>query len=72
MPLRDGSGRVVKWYCTLHDIEDRKQAEEALRQTQADLAQVTRVITLGEMAASTAHEVARRLAEAPLFASFHK
>ena len=39
------------------DIEDRKRAEEALRQTQADLAHVSRVTTLGEMAASIAHEV---------------
>jgi C4-dicarboxylate-specific signal transduction histidine kinase len=39
------------------DIEDRERAEEALRQTQADLAHVSRVTTLGEMAASIAHEV---------------
>ena len=40
------------------DIEEyRKRAEEALRQAQADLAHVSRVTTLGEMAASIAHEV---------------
>jgi C4-dicarboxylate-specific signal transduction histidine kinase len=39
------------------DVTDRKQAEEALRQAQADLAHVSRVTTLGEMAASIAHEV---------------
>jgi len=31
-PLRDGQGHVVRWYATATDIEDRKQAEEALRQ----------------------------------------
>jgi PAS domain S-box-containing protein len=36
---------------------EREQAEEALRQAQADLAHVGRVTTLGEMAASIAHEV---------------
>jgi signal transduction histidine kinase len=37
--------------------EEQKRAEEALRQAQADLAHVSRVTTLGEMAASIAHEV---------------
>jgi NO-binding membrane sensor protein with MHYT domain/signal transduction histidine kinase len=36
---------------------EREQAEAALRQAQADLAHVSRVTTLGEMAASIAHEV---------------
>jgi C4-dicarboxylate-specific signal transduction histidine kinase len=39
------------------DIEDRRRAEEALRQAQAELVHVSRVTTLGEMAASIAHEV---------------
>jgi len=30
-PLRDESGRIVKWYGTNLDIEDRKRAEELLR-----------------------------------------
>jgi signal transduction histidine kinase len=36
---------------------ERAEAEETLRQAQADLAHVSRVTTLGEMAASIAHEV---------------
>jgi C4-dicarboxylate-specific signal transduction histidine kinase len=40
----------------------RAQAEEALRQAQADLAHVSRVTTLGELAASIAHEVNQPLA----------
>ena len=35
---------------------ERKRAEEALHKTQAELAHVTRVTTLGEMTASIAHE----------------
>ena len=42
---------------TNHDITERRHAEDALRQAQADLAHVARVTTLGEMAASIAHEV---------------
>jgi C4-dicarboxylate-specific signal transduction histidine kinase len=36
---------------------ERKQAQEALRATQAQLAHVNRVMTMGELAASIAHEV---------------
>jgi PAS domain S-box-containing protein len=39
------------------DITERKRAEEALRDAQAELAHVTRVATLGEMTASIAHEI---------------
>ena len=44
------------------DITERKQTEETLRRTQAELAQVTRVASLGEMTASIAHEVNQPLA----------
>ena len=30
VPLRDEKGQIVKWYATLHDIEDRKRAEMSL------------------------------------------
>ena len=30
-PLRDDSGKILKWYGTCTDIEDRKRGEEALR-----------------------------------------
>jgi len=36
-PLRDEHGRIVRWYSTGTDIEDRKQAEDALRRAQDDL-----------------------------------
>src|SRR5262249_58445845 len=39
------------------DLTERKVAEEALRQTQADLAHVARLTTLGELTASIAHEI---------------
>jgi signal transduction histidine kinase len=44
------------------EILERKQAEEALRKAQADLAHVTRVMTLGELTTSIAHEVNQPLA----------
>ena len=30
-PLRDGEGRITRWYATTTDIEDRKQTEERLQ-----------------------------------------
>jgi C4-dicarboxylate-specific signal transduction histidine kinase len=39
------------------DIAEKKHAEDALRQAQAELTHVARLTTLGEMAASIAHEV---------------
>jgi PAS domain S-box-containing protein len=53
VPLRDGRGKIIKWYGVSTDIEDGKRAE----QLQADLAHVSRVSTLGELTASLAHEI---------------
>jgi PAS domain S-box-containing protein len=39
------------------DITDRKRAADDLREVQAELAHVARITTMGEMAASIAHEV---------------
>lgn len=44
-------------YGTNTDIEDRKQTEQALLRAKAELARIARVMTVGEMAASIAHEV---------------
>ena len=41
---------------------ERRQAEEALRDAQADLARVARLTTLGELSASLAHEINQPLA----------
>ena len=44
------------------DISERKQAEEALRNAQAELARAARLTTMGELAASIAHEINQPLA----------
>jgi PAS domain S-box-containing protein len=42
-PLRDEQGRVLRWYGTRTDIEERKRAEEALRRSEAYLAEAERI-----------------------------
>src|SRR5882724_7874020 len=39
-PFRDENGKLVRWYGTSTDIEDRKQAEEKLRQDERELRQL--------------------------------
>jgi PAS domain S-box-containing protein len=47
---------------TMMDITERKRAEEELQKTQAELAHVARVTTMGELTSSIAHEVNQPLA----------
>jgi PAS domain S-box-containing protein len=67
VPFRDQHGKIVKWYGTLTDIEDRKRAEqerEKLRQLEDHLGHINRVSMLGEMAASLSHEIKQPIAAA--------
>src|SRR5256886_11445403 len=59
---RDDYGCHAATLETNNDITERKRAGEALQQTQAELAHVTRGTTLGELAASIAHEINQPLA----------
>jgi len=54
---RTSEGQPTQWYGLLVDIEDRKHAEEALRRTETQLARAAQTATVGELAASIAHEV---------------
>ncbi|MGJ5818082.1 PAS domain S-box protein [Paludibaculum fermentans] len=64
LPLMDQQGQVVKWYGTIVDMQDWKRDQEELRTMQAELAHVTRLMTMGEITASIAHEVNQPLAAA--------
>lgn len=59
---RDDSGNPVAVLETNNDITERKRAEETLQKVQTELAHVSRVMTLGELTASIAHEVNQPLA----------
>lgn len=46
-PLRDEAGKIVRWYGTSTDIDDRKRAEEQLRRSEAFLAEAQRLSSTG-------------------------
>jgi PAS domain S-box-containing protein len=55
--VRDERGEPLFGIGVVEDITERKRAEEALRETQAALSHLSRVMTMGELTASIAHEV---------------
>ncbi|HST12354.1 MAG TPA: PAS domain-containing protein, partial [Terriglobales bacterium] len=46
-PFRDESGKIVRWYGTSTDIDDRKRAEEKLRRSETFLAEGQRLSRTG-------------------------
>src|SRR6201999_3249401 len=64
VPILDDSGRIVRWYLLLTDIEDRTRALARLDQLQSDFAHKNRVSMMGELAASLSHEITQPIASA--------
>ena len=49
-PVRDEQGQLTRWYAAATDIEDRKQAEEKLRESESYLAEAQRLSHTGSWA----------------------
>ncbi|HET7729851.1 MAG TPA: ATP-binding protein [Usitatibacter sp.] len=60
--VKDVRGRPLEWFGTHTDVEDRLRTEESIEKLKGELAHVARVTTLGELAASIAHELNQPLA----------
>lgn len=60
--LIDGSGKHTGWMASVLDITERKRAEELARQQQEQLQFTSRLVTMGEMASTLAHELNQPLA----------
>lgn len=60
--IRDVDNTVTYVICIGIDITEQRQAEEEARQRQAELVHVSRLCTMGEMAAGMAHELNQPLA----------
>jgi PAS domain S-box-containing protein len=66
-PIHSASGETGEFVGFLMDVTERKRAEEErerLRQAEADLAYINRISTMGELAASLAHEIKQPISAA--------
>ncbi len=61
-PLIDADGNHAGWMASLVDVTARKRAEGLARQQQEKLQVTSRLVTMGEMASSLAHELNQPLA----------
>ena len=61
-PLRERDGRITHWVAIQRDVTEEKRQERLLRQHESDLAHVSRLSTMGEMASGLAHELNQPLA----------
>jgi two-component system sensor histidine kinase DctS len=61
-PLIDANGEQTGWMSSIIDITDQKRAAERARQQEERLQATQRLITMGEMASSLAHELNQPLA----------
>jgi hypothetical protein len=56
-PLRDPQRKIIQWYGLSIDIDERKRAEDHLRDTGIKLAKASRLATVAELSGSIAHEL---------------
>ena len=60
--LIDGNGQHTGWMASVLDVTERKRTEELARQQQEQLQFTSRLVTMGEMASTLAHELNQPLA----------
>ncbi|CAA7615745.1 C4-dicarboxylate transport sensor protein DctS [Candidatus Terasakiella magnetica] len=68
-PLIESDGRHVGWMASVLDVTERKRAEELARQHQEKLQRTSRLITMGEMASTLAHELNQPLSAIASYAA---
>ena len=56
-PLRDPHGKIIQWYGLAIDIDERKRAEDHLRDTSIKLSTASKIATVAELSASIAHQL---------------
>ncbi|WP_082915044.1 sensor histidine kinase [Paramagnetospirillum marisnigri] len=68
-PLIESDGRHTGWMASVLDVTERKKAEELARQHQEKLQRTSRLITMGEMASTLAHELNQPLSAIASYAT---
>ena len=60
-PLRDAAGNISHWVSVQRDVSEQRAAENLKQIHRDELAHVTRLSTMGEMASGLAHEIKQPL-----------
>jgi two-component system sensor histidine kinase DctS len=68
-PLIDAGGRQTGWMSSIVDLSEQRRAEERERQQQERLQASARLVAMGEMASSLAHELNQPLAAISSYAT---
>lgn len=68
-PLIDADGCHTGWMASVLDVTERKHSEELTRQHQEKLQRTSRLITMGEMASTLAHELNQPLSAIASYAT---
>ena len=68
-PLIDADGKHTGWLASVLDVTERKRAEEMARQQDEKLQRTARLITMGEMASTLAHELNQPLSAIASYAT---
>ena len=68
-PLIDAHGRQTGWMASVVDVTERKAAEEMAHQQREKLQRTARLITMGEMASTLAHELNQPLSAIASYAT---
>ena len=68
-PLIDSAGRHTGWMSSVVDVTAQRQAAECQRQQEAQLQRTSRLVSLGEMASTLAHELNQPLMALTNFAT---
>lgn len=68
-PLIDAAGQQTGWMASVLDVTERKRAEELYRQQQEKIQFTSRLVTMGEMASTLAHELNQPLSAIASYAA---
>jgi PAS domain S-box-containing protein len=67
-PVLNEDGELIEFIGTAVDVTERRLASEALRKVQLELAHANRVVTMGQLTSSIAHEVNQPITAAVTYA----
>ncbi len=68
-PLIDAEGGHIGWMASILDVTERKRAEERVKAQEASLQRTARLVTMGEMASTLAHELNQPLSAIASYAA---